>query len=304
MTVTITGMQGRGSARGADGGRWLAALMCAAVVRAGAQSVDLDVGNVAPPSVANTPTSVSEAAAGGESAGPATLHESLQTDLDRALQQSDFEKALTIAGSILAEDPLRMDMHRLRVGLLLETGDRNGAREQHRVMMKVFSNDARALNELAWSLAAPSTLPIEVRDLEVALAAAERAALLTERNDPAVLDTLASVYHAIGLPEKAVETQAEALALAEHDPDVRGDMEAHMAYLQSAARARQSIAPGEPPAMAVEAGPAEGEPTPDPTPSISLMPDVNLRVDGDMIPAGGAAGLISSDPARSNMGDL
>ncbi len=177
--------------------------------------------------------------------------EEMQEKLARAIQTQNFDLALKIADEILAGDPKLMEIHQLRIGLLTEKRDLEGVRAHHRKMLQIFADAPKELNDLAWSLAAPSPLPIEIRDLEVALSACRRAAAITEGKDPAILDTQAMVYHAIGLTDLAIATQKEAIARVK-DAEIRKDLQTHLAYFESAARAR-TVAGGTPPPAAAPA---------------------------------------------------
>ncbi len=75
------------------------------------------------------------------------------------------------------------------------------------------------LNNEAW-LIATSERP-GLRQLDAALALAERAVADTGREDPNVLDTLAEVHFAAGRSEQAVATIDEAIALAPAEPYFR-----------------------------------------------------------------------------------
>ncbi len=185
--------------------------------------------------------------------------EEMQEKLARAIQMQNFDQALKIADEILAGDPKLMEIHQLRIGLLTEKRDLEGVRAHHRKMLQIFADAPKELNDLAWSLAAPSPLPIEIRDLEVALSACRRAAAITEGKDPAILDTQAMVYHAIGLTDLAIATQKEAIARVK-DAEIRKDLQTHLAYFESAARARTAAGATPPPAAAPAAKPQPAVP--------------------------------------------
>jgi thiol-disulfide isomerase/thioredoxin len=197
--------------------------------------------------------------------------EEMQEKLARALQTQNFDQALKIADEMLAGDPTRMELHQLRIGLLSEKGDMDGVRAHHRKMLDVFMDSPKELNDLAWSLAAPSPLPIELRDLEVALGAARQAATLTENKDPAILDTLAMVLHTIGLTDRAIAMEKEAIAMAQ-DSEVRKDLQSHLDYFESARRARKAAEekprPAAPPVSAPAAAPASAPAVQAPAPPV------------------------------------
>ncbi len=70
-----------------------------------------------------------------------------------------------------------------------------------------------AFNQIAWVIA--TEVPDNVRDLEVALSAADKAVSATKGEDPSILDTQARVYWELANPTKALEIQTKAIALAE-----------------------------------------------------------------------------------------
>ncbi|HZW10170.1 MAG TPA: redoxin family protein [Phycisphaerales bacterium] len=72
---------------------------------------------------------------------------------------------------------------------------------------------AMALNGIAWPFVDPD-MDVENRHTDLAIKAAERAAELTDHEDPAILDTLAWAYYHAGQKEKAIETETKAVSLA------------------------------------------------------------------------------------------
>ena len=186
-----------------------------------------------------------------------------RTELDRALEARDFPKALALADEMLAGAPHRGDLLRLKAGLLVETGDTAGYREHARRMAAAFAESAQDLNNLAWTLAGPSDLPLAFRDLETAHAAAQRAAELTHRKEAVVLDTLAAVLFQLGLSEQAADAQAEAVA-ASTDPDQRKEFTDTLDYYRRIPAWRNA---------ARTADPAKPLSPPDATPSSPAAPE-------------------------------
>ena len=96
---------------------------------------------------------------------------------------------------------------------LLEQGRVADTIQQYRRAVEADPTFLTALNNLAWLLA---TLPDPaLRNPEAALQLARRAADATQRQDPAVLDTLAAAHAAQGRSDRAAEIAERAAALAE-----------------------------------------------------------------------------------------
>ncbi len=113
---------------------------------------------------------------------------------------------------------------------LLERGELEATLFHYRRAVEIEPSFVRAANNLAWLLA---TLPDDaLRNPEVALRLARRAARQTDQRDPAVLDTLAAAHAALGRFDDAVGTAERALAAAEADGD---------AALAEAVRARLAL---------------------------------------------------------------
>ncbi len=163
--------------------------------------------------------------------------EELQELLAAALQRQDFSRALELVDRMLRDEPRRMDLHHLRVGLLAQTGNMEGAREHQLKVVAVFADSPRELNELAWALVAPSPLPLELRDAEVAIRAAQRAVELTGGRDSSILDTLAMTLHFTGLTDAAIEIEQRALDVAP-DADTRAEVTKNLEFLRRVRNAR------------------------------------------------------------------
>ncbi len=96
---------------------------------------------------------------------------------------------------------------------LMKKGSSVGdALQAYRAAVEVEPENTIVLNNLAWQLAAHSDP--EVRDGDEAVRWAEKAVALTERRDPAVLDTLAAAYAESGDSQRAIATATAAAALA------------------------------------------------------------------------------------------
>ena len=95
---------------------------------------------------------------------------------------------------------------------LMTRGDSQSALKAFASGLKADANNLSLLNNLAWQLA--SHPDQKIRDGNLAVRHAEKAANLTQQSDPSVLDTLAAAYAEAGLFAQAVATAEKALALA------------------------------------------------------------------------------------------
>jgi tetratricopeptide (TPR) repeat protein len=100
---------------------------------------------------------------------------------------------------------------------LLARGDTAAAIDHYREALRLRPDLLTVANNLAWLLATGNDAAL--RHPIAAIEAAEQAALLTDRRDPAVLDTLAAAYASAGRFEDARQTARRAIELAKE----RGD---------------------------------------------------------------------------------
>ncbi len=128
---------------------------------------------------------------------------------DGAGAQADFEK-------LSAEYPF-VTKHQddLRLELLKANGkwDEAYAILGRQVDAAIASKSASQLNQIAWGIVDPDA-NVAKRDLVLALRAAQAAVELSEKRDPAILDTLARVHAWKGELQKAIEFQTLAVELA------------------------------------------------------------------------------------------
>lgn len=174
---------------------------------------------------------------GGDNPAKRRQREQQQELLATALQKQDFSKALGIVDQMLRDEPRQLELHHLRMGLLAQLGDLNGVRKHQRKFVEIFANSPRELNDLAWALAAPSPLPLEMRDAEVAIRAAQRAVELTGARDASILDTLAMVLQFTGLSDAALEIEQRALEIAP-DTETKTEVSKNLEFLRRIQEAR------------------------------------------------------------------
>ena len=113
----------------------------------------------------------------------------------------------------LRDEPQNAEAHN-NLGLALRmTGSRDEALVHFRAALEGRPDWVSPMGEMAWILAThPSPA---VRNPAEAVRLGERAAELSGRRDPVVLDALAAAYAAAGTFERATATAAEAVALAQ-----------------------------------------------------------------------------------------
>ncbi len=143
-------------------------------------------------------------------------------DLDAAQKRLNKEQAINEA--INAYGALIME----------EGGDEAKAHEFAGELYGLLEDNAEVLASMAYALAEGED--IVIRDLDFAQKAAERAVELTKRKDANALDSYATVLHARGQHEKAVEAANEALEITE-DPKFTTHLEKQRARFQEAADA-------------------------------------------------------------------
>lgn len=110
-----------------------------------------------------------------------------------------------------------------------------------RVVYETAPNDFAANSNIAWAIVDPAA-NIPQMDLDLALAAAQRAVVLSESRDALALDTLARVQFLRGAPEQALENQKKALAVLTIEAHRQGMQNALKQY-EAAAIARQRSLP-------------------------------------------------------------
>lgn len=169
--------------------------------------------------------------------GKRQQREQQQELLAAALQNQDFPKALSLVDRMLVDEPRRMELHHLRMGLLAQTGNMEAVREHQRKVVEIMADSPRELNDLAWTLAAPSPLPLEMRDPDVAIRAARRAVELTGGRDASILDTLAIVLQFTGLTDAALEVEQRALEVAP-DEETKAEVRKNLEFLRRLRDAR------------------------------------------------------------------
>jgi thiol-disulfide isomerase/thioredoxin len=179
---------------------------------------------------------VVERVAAGTFDRPAYLrHREIERELEGKFEVMDLDGALPLIDRLVEADAGLFGAYagaKFEI-LLTVKGDARAASEYGRAAVRgALKDNAAALNAVAWTIVAGENVPS--RDLDLALEAAERAAVLTASKDSNVLDTLARVRFERGDVAGAVAAQTQAVAL-ETDPEMRAEFEGALTrYRESA----------------------------------------------------------------------
>ncbi len=168
----------------------------------------------------------------------------LITELMSAQRDADWERALSVLDELMADESRAALLGPKAIGLRYELLSRGGKLEQARAVADEMRadrwDDAPFLGGMAWSIA--TAYPEDVRDLDFALQAAQRAVELTQEEDGAILDSLARVYYESGDLDTAIEWQRKAVAVPQ-DPRLQQALqEALDRYLIERAKAVEAEA--------------------------------------------------------------
>ena len=162
--------------------------------------------------------------------------ESADEELQRLLMGGDLENALTVLDKLLSKNKDNFEYYELKITILAQLGQFDRAKGVYKEVSRVYADSAENLNTLAWMIAVS---PFEMCDLQLAWSAATRAVELSQRENSAILDTLARVYYAAGLLDLAMATQRE--AVEKSNSDDRDSLKATLDFYTSAASLREMI---------------------------------------------------------------
>jgi thiol-disulfide isomerase/thioredoxin len=132
----------------------------------------------------------------------------------QAMQAGKTDEALKILDDLAASSPeMAPQLMSTKLRVLLSAGREDDAMKVAREITEK-SEDAQALNAVAWTIVDPES-EIKNKDLDVAMKAATKANELSGNKESAILDTLARVYFVKGDKAKAIEYQTKAVEHAE-----------------------------------------------------------------------------------------
>ncbi len=150
----------------------------------------------------------------------------------QAIESGDIKTATNLYEQAKEKNP----RNSLRMGVdlfnaLLKNGPAADATKLGSQLIAENNDNPGLLNYVAWSIVDPDA-DVKHRDLDLALKAAERANELMDSSEPAVLDTLATVYHLKGNHDKAIELQTKAVELAEGE--MKEELQARLEQFKAA----------------------------------------------------------------------
>ena len=142
----------------------------------------------------------------------ADIMQQMAPKINAALQKGDFKTGVELIDQLIAKFPDNGNFKNARFQFLLKGEMFDEANKTAAALFEASKDDALELNQLAWILATGVEGPGP--DLDLALAAANRAAELTESKNASVLDTLSRVHFSKGNIEEAIATEKKALEIA------------------------------------------------------------------------------------------
>jgi thiol-disulfide isomerase/thioredoxin len=164
--------------------------------------------------------------------------EALSGRIQEAQRSGDPARILEVVEQGIRETPsLEIRLWPLKFGILMgPKGDRaRGLEYGQRLVTVLLKDDPQALSRLAWGLVQPKAPKPDQKVGALALKAARRAEVLTERKVHQVLDILARALYVTGDTASAVESEERAVKLAE-DPDEARDYRERLEEYRNARR--------------------------------------------------------------------
>lgn len=155
-------------------------------------------------------------------AGEASLRRALEIAPERGALRAQWGMLLAAQGRTDAAQRELAQAHaagdgsvesrRVAARLAFDAGDEAAGLAELRAALAVAPDDVAVLNDLAWRLLTADD--VALRSAEQALPLARRAATVSRRREPEVLDTLATALFANGRPAHAARVLDEAIVLA------------------------------------------------------------------------------------------
>jgi tetratricopeptide (TPR) repeat protein len=144
-----------------------------------------------------------------------------------AMVNKDVDKALSVLDEMIADKETteadRFQASCFQFGILA-TVKKDGAKAcpLAKKLSETKNDDPTLLNELAWTIL--DTPDLKNRDLDIALAIAQKAAEASKNEDGAILDTLARAHFEKGDLDKAIEIQTKAVEKCQKDDRITDEV--------------------------------------------------------------------------------
>ena len=132
--------------------------------------------------------------------------------INAAIQNGDYKTGVELIDQLITKFPENSNFRNARFQFLLKGQMFDEANKTAAALFEASKDDAIELNQLAWILATGVEGPGP--DLNLALAAANRAVELTDSKNASMLDTLSRVQFCKGNVEEAIATENKALEIA------------------------------------------------------------------------------------------
>jgi len=164
----------------------------------------------------------------------------MSSKLNALAQSEDWDGALELLDQIQEEDENTTRLMTLRMRILQFAGRTEEASAVRAEIVEAAWDDARILNQIAWTTA---TLP-DSPDLKLALKAAKRASELNDDQDAASLDTVARCYYELGQLDEAIRWQRLAVEHNNGNAEIEATLEEYLAeQTQSDAKEKKDESP-------------------------------------------------------------
>lgn len=163
--------------------------------------------------------------------------------IDEAVLKEDWDAVLVGLDEIIDDKEINADDHLLAlynkfIVLAEEKLDGAKACPVAKELADLLKDDPEDVNDIAWTIL--DTEGLKNRDLDVALALAEKANDMAHGQDGAILDTLARAHFEKGDLDKAVDLQTKAVEKIGDDNEVTDDIKEQMKATLEKYKAKQA----------------------------------------------------------------